>query len=118
MGAIKYPFGSLPVVTQPEASANTYAYTVDSNCVLNLKGTALGAAAAITLTAATNLNPGTIVLIQWLSDTSARAVTVKPLFHANGQSFAGTASKRTSVSVMYDGTNWIPISHVQSIEVS
>ncbi|NCC62496.1 MAG: hypothetical protein EOM12_16520 [Verrucomicrobiae bacterium] len=120
MSTIIYPFGVLPVETlavDPD-TANTYPATINQDCILFVKGTALAAASTVTLTARSNLRAGITVVIRWLSDGTARAVTIKPLIHANGQAFAGTLSKQSSVTLIYNGTSFIPISYLQSIDVA
>ncbi len=119
MGTVIYPFGILPVETvEVSTTANTYKPTVIQNCILYVKGSALAAASTIELTAHEELRAGSIVVVRWLSDGTARTVTIKPLVGANGQSFLGTASKATSVTLIYDGSVFIPLSHMNPVEVA
>jgi hypothetical protein len=117
--AIKHPFGKYPaVVTLAETSSNVYDYAVQYPVEILLKGTALGAAAALNLTAHADLAAGTIFMVRWLCDGTGRAVTVKPLIHANGNAFTGTASKQSTLTLIYNGTIFLPVAFVASIDVS
>ncbi len=119
MGTVIYPFGKLPVETvEVSTTANTYKPTVIQNCVLYVKGSALTAASTVELTSHAELRAGSIIVVRWLSDTTAITVTIKPLLHANGQAFTGTISKATSVTLFYDGSVFIPLSHMNPIEVA
>lgn len=116
---IKHPFGKYPaVVTLAETSANVYDYAVQFPVEIILKGTALNAAATLNLTAHADLTAGTMFHVRWLNDGTGRAVTVKPMLHANGQAFTGTASKQSFITLIYNGTNFLPVAFTTPLEVS
>ena len=121
MATIKYPFGSLPVQTVDEDpdNANQYPYTFNGDAIIYVKGSALTIDSTVILTAGAGARPGNILAIRWLSNVAARDITVKPLIGTNGQKFDATAaSKQSSLTLMYTGTDFIPIGFIPSIEVA
>lgn len=119
MATIKYPFGSLPVTTVEETSANVYNYEFGQSAIIFLKGTALAADCTLNLTAGSGAKAGNILVIRWLSGAgNAYDVTAKPLIHANGQKFDGTSAKQSSLTLIYNGSIFIPISFIASLDVA
>ena len=117
--AIRHPFGKYPsVVTLAETSSNVYNYEVQYPVEVLLKGTAIGAAATLNLTAHADLAAGTIFMVRFLCDGTGRALTVKPLIYANGSAFTGTASKQSTLTLIYNGTIFLPVAFVASIDVA
>lgn len=119
MDKVIYPWGKLPVEVVPvSTTANVYKYTVTQSCILNVLGTAFGANGTLELTAHENLRAGSIIVAKWLGGAGARTLTPKPTLRAAGEPYAGQANKASSVTLMYTGETFLPISHIQSIEVA
>lgn len=117
MGKVIYPFGDMPVETIEETTTNVYNHTVSQDEIINIKGTALSADATLNLTAGTGLRPGAKLVVWWLSNVGARDITIKPLLGTNGEKYDGTASKYSTVTIIYDGSKFIPLSYLASISI-
>ena len=102
MSKIKYPFGPADTVTT-DTFASTMNVDVDNQKTFWKLPTMTG---ACTLTVATDdeVQAGAELIIEALSDTTARTITFGTGFE--GASLSGTISKANTIYCVYDGSAW------------
>lgn len=105
---VAFPFGQATLLT-PAYSA-TLAVTITDQLVI-LKPAAMTGSMTINLTLPPDLHIGAMLLMELLSDTTARTVTFGTGFTA--PTLAGTISKTNSYMFVYDGTSYVPMGAAQ-----
>jgi len=114
MPAPASPVGNPTQITRTAAELAA-ALTIEDQLTILTIAPALTAGLNLLVSAGLGLRPGAMLIVNWLSDTTARAVTGTTGFLAGTPAAAGTISKQSSATYWYDGTVFRLMATVASI---
>ena len=102
MAEIKWPFGAM--YKETATAGATVAVTVLRSMFLTIGSAALTAAFTLNLTLGAELAAGDVLVVSWLSDNTARAMTCGTGFKGGLVITPGSTSKTMTATFVYDGT--------------
>lgn len=105
MSTVVYPFGLMEEQTISAGDTPT----ISRPTILNVGSAALSAAFTLALSLGAELRKGDLLLIRWLSDSTARTMTPDTGFTGT-TAVTGTASKTQVLTCIYNGTSFDKIS--------
>lgn len=107
MAALKFPFAAADVIAGTNAATN--AISIKNAGLTLVQIPQLAQATTVNLTIASPMETGAMLVINWLSDGTARSLTPGTGFETTG-AITGVISKTKSATFMWNGSKFQHIS--------